>query len=274
MASTDGGVTFTGVDLPLPPPRTNNGFDFGSDPGVAFDSNGNAYYSYIVVFFAKGGAINGTEMAVARSTDHGATLDGDVLRTTDRERAVQRQADDHRRHRQRRAPPPQPHLRRLGQRDRLVFVRQEREQRRPFAFRRRRRHVHRTRLGQRPRSRQDRRYRRRPVRRAGRHAARRLAGLRAQHDRRRRLDRRRADVRAAAHHRPRRRVRVRPAGPGAHAARSSIPPAERPPATLYCSYMDHTGSRTTVFVAKSVDGGSTWSSTPMPGTAGLTRSLT
>ena len=73
MASTDGGVTFTGVDLPLPPPRTNNGFDFGSDPGVAFDSNGNAYYSYIVVFFAKGGAINGTEMAVARSTDHGAS---------------------------------------------------------------------------------------------------------------------------------------------------------------------------------------------------------
>jgi hypothetical protein len=43
MYSTDGGNTFTGVDLPLPPPRTNNGFDFGSDPGVAFDSNGNAY---------------------------------------------------------------------------------------------------------------------------------------------------------------------------------------------------------------------------------------
>src|SRR3989442_10889829 len=28
MASLDGGATFTGVDLPLPPPRTNNGFDF------------------------------------------------------------------------------------------------------------------------------------------------------------------------------------------------------------------------------------------------------
>lgn len=73
MASTDGGATFTGVDLPLPPARTNNGFDFGSDPGIAFDSNGNAYYSYIVVFFGAGGGINGTEMAVARSTDHGAT---------------------------------------------------------------------------------------------------------------------------------------------------------------------------------------------------------
>ena len=73
MYSTDGGTTFTGVDLPLPPPRTNNGFDFGSDPGIAFDSNGNAYYSYIVVFFSTGGAINGTEMAVAHSSDGGAT---------------------------------------------------------------------------------------------------------------------------------------------------------------------------------------------------------
>lgn len=71
--STDGGKTFTGVSLPLPPARTNNGFDFGSDPGIAFDSNGNAYYSYIVVFFSSGGSINGTEMAVAHSTDGGAT---------------------------------------------------------------------------------------------------------------------------------------------------------------------------------------------------------
>lgn len=73
MFSRDGGATFTGVDLPLPPPRTNNGFDFGSDPGVAFDSKGNAYYSYIVVFFSAGGSINGTEMAVAHSSDGGAT---------------------------------------------------------------------------------------------------------------------------------------------------------------------------------------------------------
>ncbi len=73
LASTDGGATFTGVDLPLPPPRTQKGFDFGSDPGVAFDSDGTAYYSYIVVFFSAGGSINGTEMAVSRSTDHGAT---------------------------------------------------------------------------------------------------------------------------------------------------------------------------------------------------------
>lgn len=73
MYSTDDGTTFIGVDLPLPAARTNNGFDFGSDPGIAFDSTGNAYYSYIVVFFGAGGGINGTEMAVARSSDHGAT---------------------------------------------------------------------------------------------------------------------------------------------------------------------------------------------------------
>jgi hypothetical protein len=73
MASFDGGASFTGVDLPLPPPRTQNGFDFGSDPGVAFDSEGNAYYSYIIVFFSTGGSINGTEMAVSRSADGGLT---------------------------------------------------------------------------------------------------------------------------------------------------------------------------------------------------------
>jgi hypothetical protein len=68
MVSTDGGGTFTGVDLPLPLPRTQQGFDFGSDPSLAFDSQGNAYYSYIIVFFGKGGGINGTEMAVARAS--------------------------------------------------------------------------------------------------------------------------------------------------------------------------------------------------------------
>ena len=86
MVSTDGGATFTGVDLPLPPPRTQNGFDFGSDPGIAFDSAGNAFYSYIIVFFSTGGSINGTEMAVSRSTDHGARLDG--RRSSTRRRAT------------------------------------------------------------------------------------------------------------------------------------------------------------------------------------------
>jgi len=72
--STDGGKEWGGVDLPLPPPIGANGVDFGSDPTLAFDSRGNLYYGYIVVFFsAQFGGINGTEMAVARSTNGGKT---------------------------------------------------------------------------------------------------------------------------------------------------------------------------------------------------------
>ena len=71
-SSSDGGKTWGGVDLPLPPPIGSNGVDFGSDPSLAFDSAGSLYYSYIVVFFSQGfSAINGTEMAVAKSTDGG-----------------------------------------------------------------------------------------------------------------------------------------------------------------------------------------------------------
>jgi hypothetical protein len=70
--SSDGGTTFGAVDLPLPPPATTNGTDFGSDPGVAFDTQGHVYYSYVVVFFNRSShAIQGTEMAVAKSFDHG-----------------------------------------------------------------------------------------------------------------------------------------------------------------------------------------------------------
>lgn len=69
--STDGGGSWGGVDLPLPPP-IGNGVDFGSDPGLAFDTQGNTFYSYIVVFFSQA-SINGTEMAVARSGDGGKT---------------------------------------------------------------------------------------------------------------------------------------------------------------------------------------------------------
>ncbi len=72
--SSDGGKTWGGVDLPLPPPTQAHGIDFGSDPGVAWDTLGNVYYSYIVVFFSKGFAgVVGTEMAVARSSDGGQT---------------------------------------------------------------------------------------------------------------------------------------------------------------------------------------------------------
>ena len=70
--SSDGGKSWGAVDLPLPPPVTTNGTDFGSDPGVAFDTHGNVYYSYIVVFFNRFFAsIQGTEMAVAKSFDGG-----------------------------------------------------------------------------------------------------------------------------------------------------------------------------------------------------------
>jgi hypothetical protein len=71
--STDGGSTWGGVDLPLPPAIGANGYNFGSDPSLAFDTKGNVFYSYIVVYFGSGNGINGTAMAVARSTDGGAT---------------------------------------------------------------------------------------------------------------------------------------------------------------------------------------------------------
>src|SRR5437588_5307297 len=71
--STNGGASWGGVDLPLPPAKGANGIDFGSDPTLAFDSQGNVFYGYIVVFFGGGNGINGTEMAVAKSTDGGKT---------------------------------------------------------------------------------------------------------------------------------------------------------------------------------------------------------
>jgi hypothetical protein len=70
--SGDGGATWGGVDLPLPPPK-GNGIDFGSDPSLAFDTRGNVFYCYIVVFFGKGNGINATAMGVARSSDGGRT---------------------------------------------------------------------------------------------------------------------------------------------------------------------------------------------------------
>jgi len=70
--STDGGSSWGGVDLPLPPAK-GNGIDFGSDPSLAFDTRGNVFYSYIVVYFGNGNGINGTAMAVARSSDGGRT---------------------------------------------------------------------------------------------------------------------------------------------------------------------------------------------------------
>ncbi len=72
--SSDGGTTWGGVDMPLPPPLSGtNDTRFASDPGLAFDTQGNVFSSYIVVFFGNGSGVNGTEMAVAKSTDSGQT---------------------------------------------------------------------------------------------------------------------------------------------------------------------------------------------------------
>jgi hypothetical protein len=72
--SSDGGASWGAVDLPLPPPlQGTNDHRFGSDPSLAFDTLGNVFYSYIVVFFGGSRGINGTELAVARSTDGGKT---------------------------------------------------------------------------------------------------------------------------------------------------------------------------------------------------------
>src|SRR5438067_1677814 len=71
--SSNGGTNWGRVDLPLPPAQGSNGIDFGSDPTLAFDTRGNVFYGYIVIFFGNGNGVNSTEMAVARSTDGGQT---------------------------------------------------------------------------------------------------------------------------------------------------------------------------------------------------------
>src|SRR5437764_2623041 len=73
--SSNGGTSWGGVDLPLPAAK-GNGVNFGSDPGLAFDTRGNAFYSYIVVYVGNGFGVNATSMAVARSTDGGASYPG------------------------------------------------------------------------------------------------------------------------------------------------------------------------------------------------------
>jgi hypothetical protein len=68
--SNDGGSTWGAVDAPLPPPlQGTNDTRFGSDPSLVFDSRGNLFYSYIVVYFGAGNGVDGSQMAVARSTD-------------------------------------------------------------------------------------------------------------------------------------------------------------------------------------------------------------
>jgi hypothetical protein len=72
--SSDGGNTWGGVDLPLPQPtQGSNDTLYGSDPTLVFDTRGNVYYGYIVVYFGNGAGVKGSAMAVARSSDGGRT---------------------------------------------------------------------------------------------------------------------------------------------------------------------------------------------------------
>jgi len=72
--SSDDGGSWGGVDLLLPPPLSGTkDTRFGSDPSLAFDTSGNLYYSYIVVFFGNGFGVDGSEIAVARSQNGGQT---------------------------------------------------------------------------------------------------------------------------------------------------------------------------------------------------------
>src|SRR5438132_13577671 len=57
----------------LPPLPGTNDTRFRYDPSLDFDTCGNLYYSYIVVFFGNAFGVDGTEMAVARSTNGGRT---------------------------------------------------------------------------------------------------------------------------------------------------------------------------------------------------------
>src|SRR3989475_10163408 len=80
-SSPYGGSWWGVYHVPPPPPLAGtNDTLFGSDPTLAFDTRGNVFYGFIVVFFSAafnipnhGGGINGTELAVAPSTDGGST---------------------------------------------------------------------------------------------------------------------------------------------------------------------------------------------------------
>ena len=131
--SSDGGASWGGVDLPLPPAK-GNGVNFGSDPTLAFDSSGNVYYGCIVVYVGNGNGINGTAMAIARSTDGGRTYPQFTVFSLE---CGENHFNDHRRQ-QPGEPVPRLRLRGLGRRGRRLQRR-----RRPLrALHRRRQDVH------------------------------------------------------------------------------------------------------------------------------------
>ena len=191
-SSFDGGATFTGHGSAVAGAADAQRLRLRLRPGLCVRRQRAPFYSYIIVFFSKGGSINGTEMAVLALADAAPTwtptfftpqtgngqFNDKPMITVDTGTG----ADHH-------------HNRIYVAWDNAtgLVVREEREQRRPVPLRRPRRDLLRTRVGERPLQRQDRRNRCRPLRRGGRHGARRVAGLRAQPDLRRLVDRRRAD---------------------------------------------------------------------------------
>src|SRR5258708_35607038 len=107
--SSDGGSTWGAVDAPLPPPlQGTNDTRFGSDPSLVFDSRGNLFYSYIVVYFGAGNGVDGSQMAVARSIAGGMSYPQLTLLGFQRgSRPLHDQAIRSRRTHPRR-PPPRP----------------------------------------------------------------------------------------------------------------------------------------------------------------------
>jgi hypothetical protein len=73
--SSNDGSSWGAVDAPLPAsPFGPHDQRFSSDPTLAYDTRGHVYYGYIVIFLSpQFTAFKGTEVAVARSTDGGAT---------------------------------------------------------------------------------------------------------------------------------------------------------------------------------------------------------
>jgi hypothetical protein len=165
-------------------------FRLRSDAGLR--SRGNVFYGYIVVFFGNGNGVNGTAMAVARSTDGGKHVSAvHAVLGGGRRESLQRQADDHRRH-EPGEPVPRLRLHRLGRGDRRV----DRRRRAVRALDRSRRDVHGH--ARRRSARTGPRDRRCPVRRSERRSVRRVERLRREHHRLQPLARRRRHVGHAA----------------------------------------------------------------------------
>ncbi len=74
--SSDGGATWDSAALPRPPPLLGSDWIAQGDPGVAWDTRGNVYFSQIVFFRVSGPqvlVVKGAEIGVDKSSDGGRT---------------------------------------------------------------------------------------------------------------------------------------------------------------------------------------------------------